>query len=214
MPIDRKKWGIKTAIPKTEKPDLELELDRMVTMKSPCCVCGAEMTLQAHEGFAQVNHSGHLGKIDPSLKSGAATAIQKAVEHIKAHTACEWCATARNDYDASKEAIGNVIEWIGRNYDGVKREWRVDQEKQQRMGKILHSWTKKWSDALRRMNYSQTLVWSHDIARIIWIRPRAAFTFMAKMEDFLYTEGMPESQQIKQISNILKWMKGQEAELV
>jgi hypothetical protein len=81
------------------------------------------------------------------------------------------------------------------------------------MGKILHSWTKKWSDALRRMKNSPNLVWSQDIGRIIWTRPRAAFTFLAKMEDQLYDPSMTVNQQINQISNILKWIKGQQTEL-
>lgn len=214
MPLNRKKWGIKEAIPKTEKADLTLDESKMVEIKSPCCVCGAEMVLQAHEAFVEV-YDGTLGiKTPHRANSGPVNSILDAVNHFKKHTACDWCATARRDFDASKEAIGKVVAWLGRNYDGPKKGWRVDTDQQQRMGQILHSWTKKWSDALRRMHNAQNLVWSLDMGRIIWTRPKAAFTFMAKMEDFLYDPGMPEKQQKQQISNILKWMRGQEQEIV
>lgn len=204
MTFDRKKWGIKEAIPKTEKPDLVLDESRMVDFETTCKVCNAVLKLKGHSDFANVYE-------DPQKATGAP---EKAIRHILSNVACDWCNSARLDYDRAKEAIGKVVAWLGRNWDASNREFLCDDAKQDRVGKILHSWTRTWSDALRRMKNAPTLVWSHDIGRIVWTRPRAAFTFLAKMEDFLYDPGMSEKQQLQQISNILKWMRGQESELI
>jgi len=203
MALDRKKWGIKEAIPKAEKNDLILDESKMIEFETSCKVCGAVLKLKGHSDFASVYE-------DPQKANGAP---EKAIRHILDNIACDWCNKARADYDRAKEAIGKVVAWLGRNWDTGNRQFTCDADKQERMGKILHSWTRLWSDAQRRMHNAPTLVWSHDIGRIIWTRPRAAFTFMAKMEDFLYDPRMPERQQINQISNILKWIKGQQTEL-
>ena len=214
MALDRDKWRIRKAIPKAEKPDLELQSDRMIEVNTKCCVCGTELALQGHSMFREVYDSGHDAKGPERGEKETWAGCESVIQSMIKNTACEWCYAAKRDYEASKEAISKVVAWLGRNYDPSKKEFRCPVEQQERMGKILHSWTKKWSDALRRMKNSPNLVWSQDIGRIIWTRPRAAFTFLAKMEDQLYDPSMTVNQQIGQIKNLLRWMQGREMETV
>jgi len=214
MALNREKWRIRKAIPKAEKPDLELHTDMMVDVSTTCCVCGSELVLQGHCMFKEVYDSEHNAKGGHRGEMEAWVGCESVIQSMRQNTACQWCYDAKMNYDQAKESIGKVVAWLGRNYDSSKREFSCPIEQQERMGKIMHSWTKKWSDALRRMNNAPNLVWNHDIGRIIWTRPRAAFTFMAKMEDFMYSDEMPENQQLAQITNILKWIKGQEVGLV
>jgi len=200
--IDRKRWGL---TPYREKPKKwtveELSEEEFASFQTVCKVCDHPVSVKVHKTFQESFLTGFWGRADEGIGDKGKTALEGILEAMRGMATCDRCYRAREQYIKSRDNILEVANWKRRLFDPVTGMSRAEPEDQKAKQNILISWFKQWSEALRKMTASLTLIYCDEMAGIIWRRPNAADYYLDLIEQSIYDHSNPKNQEarIKQI---------------
>lgn len=193
--IDRKRWGLTPYRQWPKKEPEKQDEGEFFDMPSVCKVCDIPITARIHVFFRESFLTGFWGQGGMAKAESEEIALDRILKALRGMATCDRCFKAREDYLAARENIIKVANWVSRLFDPVSGMSRAEPEDQKKKQDILISWTKKWSEALRRMNKQLTLVYCDEMAGIIWKRPNAADYYLDEIEQRIYNGTKPYEQE-------------------
>lgn len=194
--IDRTRWGLAPYREKPKKWAVEtLSSNDFFETPTVCRICDHPLQVKIHKSFRESFVTGFWGPSDKGIAESGEDVLNRILKALRGMATCDRCFKAREDYVAARENIIKVANWVSRLFDPVSGMSRAEPEDQKKKQDILISWTKKWSEALRRMNKQLTLVYCDEMAGIIWKRPNAADYYLDAIEQRIYNGTKPYEQE-------------------